>query len=171
MLLSTEMTNTATMNKRIIYPKAGLGARLYALIYDGIIVLALEIFAAGVVVATLKALVAAGLMSYAPYTSASDLLGGNPVWRNIYTLYLGGIWIAFFIHFWTTTGQTPGMRARKLKVQNPDGSLINITQALIRIGTSAFGLSNLSTPFDPQQRGFHDIWAKTDVVVLTDQVR
>lgn len=159
------------MNNRIIYPKAGLGARLYALIYDGIIVLALELFAAGVVIAVLKALVAAGLMSYAPYTSASDLLSSDPAWRHIYTLYLGGIWISFFVYFWTTTGQTPGMRARKLKLQTPDGSLISITQALIRIGTSAFGLSNLSVPFDQKQRGFHDIWAKTDVVILTDQVR
>ncbi|PWI33777.1 hypothetical protein DI392_08410 [Vibrio albus] len=159
------------MNNRTLYPKAGLGSRLYALIYDGILVLALEFFAAGIVVAILKALVAAGLMTYAPYSGASDLLGGHPILRNLYTLYLGGIWISFFVYFWTTTGQTPGMRARKLRLQNPDGSLVSITQALIRIGTSAFGLSNLSSPFDRQKRGFHDVWAKTDVVVLTDQVR
>ncbi|MEZ9418129.1 RDD family protein, partial [Vibrio sp. 10N.286.49.E1] len=47
-----------------------------------------------------------------------------------------------------------------------DGSAITVTQALIRLGTSGFGLANLCVPFDPQKRGFHDIWAKTEVVVL-----
>ncbi len=157
------------MVKTIIYPKAGLGSRLYALFYDGLIILALEIFAAGIVVAVLKALVAGGLMNYAPYSGASDLLGNHPVWRSVYTFYLGGIWVGYFVYYWTNRGQTPGMRAGKLKVQNSDGSLITITQSLIRIGTSAFGLSNLSVPFDIKKRGFHDIWAKTDVIVLPYQ--
>ncbi|MDF4951947.1 RDD family protein, partial [Vibrio parahaemolyticus] len=38
--------------------------------------------------------------------------------------------------------------------------------ALIRISTSGFGLANLTVPIDPKKRGFHDIWAKTEVVVL-----
>ncbi|EDK28226.1 hypothetical protein VSWAT3_21145 [Vibrionales bacterium SWAT-3] len=58
------------------------------------------------------------------------------------------------------------MRAWKLRVQNKDGSAITVTQALIRLGTSGFGLANLCVPLDPQKRGFHDIWAKTEVVVL-----
>jgi uncharacterized RDD family membrane protein YckC len=58
------------------------------------------------------------------------------------------------------------MRAWKLRVQNSDGSAISVTQALIRLATSGFGLANLCVPFDPKKRGFHDIWAKTQVVVL-----
>ncbi|GAM64506.1 transmembrane protein [Vibrio ishigakensis] len=58
------------------------------------------------------------------------------------------------------------MRAWKLRVQNPDGTNISVTQAVIRVATSAFGLSNFAVPIDPQKRGFHDIWAKSEVVVL-----
>ncbi|POB66298.1 hypothetical protein CRN59_31740, partial [Vibrio vulnificus] len=43
---------------------------------------------------------------------------------------------------------------------------ITSTQALIRIATSAFGLANFTVPIDPKKRGFHDIWAKTEVVLL-----
>ena len=157
------------MNNKIIYPKAGLGSRLYALFYDSLIVFAIEVFAAGLVVASLKALVGTGLISYGEYSGASNLLGTHPVWSSVYTFYLGAIWVGFFVYYWTTRGQTPGMRAWKLKVQNADGSLITITQALIRIGTSAFGLANFTVPFDPKKRGFHDIWAKTEIIVLPHQ--
>ncbi|MDF5068553.1 RDD family protein, partial [Vibrio parahaemolyticus] len=55
----------------------------------------------------------------------------------------------------------------KLRVRNAkDGAPITVTQALIRISTSGFGLANLTVPIDPKRRGFHDIWAKTEVVVL-----
>ncbi|EGQ9935320.1 RDD family protein, partial [Vibrio vulnificus] len=63
-------------------------------------------------------------------------------------------------------GQTLGMRAWKIQVRNHDGSMITSTQALIRIATSAFGLANFTVPIDPKKRGFHDIWAKTEVVLL-----
>jgi uncharacterized RDD family membrane protein YckC len=59
------------------------------------------------------------------------------------------------------------MRAWKLQVRNAaDDAPITVTQALIRIATSGFGLANLTVPIDPQKRGFHDMWAKTKVVVL-----
>ena len=154
------------MNNKITYPPAGLSRRLGALLYDGLIILAIQMFAAGLVIAILEALVAAGLMNYAPYQDASDLLSTHPIWSVIYPAYLGVIWMGFFVYFWTKAGQTIGMRAWKLRLQNPDGSLISITQALIRIGTSGFGLANLLVPLDTKKRGFHDIWAKTEVVVL-----
>jgi uncharacterized RDD family membrane protein YckC len=58
------------------------------------------------------------------------------------------------------------MRAWKLHLRSNDGRPVSVTQALIRIGTSGFGLANFTVPLDPQKRGFHDIWAKTQVVVL-----
>ncbi|MFC1237180.1 RDD family protein [Vibrio sp. F74] len=147
-------------------PPAGVIRRLAALLYDGIIVLAIEMFAAGLIIAILEACVALGVMTYGSYQDPGELLGSHPIWSHVFTLYLGVIWIGFFVYFWTKAGQTVGMRTWKLRVQNPDGSLISRTQALIRIGTSGFGLANLLVPFDLKKRGFHDIWAKTEVVVL-----
>jgi uncharacterized RDD family membrane protein YckC len=147
-------------------PPAGFFRRLGALFYDSLIILAVVMMAGGVVVAIMEALVAAGLMSYAPYADASDFLGSHPFWSPVYTGYLAFVWIYFIVFFWTRAGQTLGMRAWKIEVQNLEGGRITVTQALIRLATSAFGLSNLAVPIDPQKRGFHDIWAKTKVVVL-----
>lgn len=154
------------MTAKPTLPPAGLMRRMAALSYDGLIILAIEMLAAGLIIAILEALVAAGLMTYGAYQDASDLLGHHPLWSYVYPLYLGVIWIGFFVYFWTKAGQTVGMRAWKLRVQNPDGSLISPTQALIRIGTSAFGLASLFVVIDHKKRGFHDLWAKTEVVVL-----
>jgi uncharacterized RDD family membrane protein YckC len=140
--------------------------RLGALFYDALIVLAIEMMAGGVVVALLHALMAMGLFSHVGYADVSDFLTNHPVWSPAYTFYLVAVWCYFFVFFWTRAGQTLGMRAWKLRVQNSDGSAISVTQALIRLATSGFGLANLCVPFDPKKRGFHDIWAKTQVVVL-----
>lgn len=148
------------------YPPANLLRRLSALLYDGLIIIALEMLAAGVVIAILEALVAAGLITYGSYADVGDLLSSHPIWSNIYRLYLAFIWLFFLIFFWTKAGQTVGMRAWKLRVQKPDGTLITPMQAFIRVGTSAFGLANLTVPFNKKKRGLHDMIAKTDVVVL-----
>ncbi|WP_394249466.1 RDD family protein [Vibrio profundi] len=147
-------------------PPAGMMRRFGALFYDALIVLAIEMMAAGVIIAILEALVAAGLMTYGPYIDVSDMLSKHPIWSYVYTFYLVAVWVYFFIFFWTRAGQTLGMRAWKLRLQNTNGTAITVTQALIRLGTSGFGLANLTVPFDPKKRGFHDMWAKTEVVVL-----
>lgn len=147
-------------------PPAGMMRRFGALFYDALIVLAIEMMAAGIIIAILEALVAAGLMTYGPYIDVSDMLSKHPIWSYVYTFYLVAVWVYFFVFFWTRAGQTLGMRAWKLRLQNTNGSAITVTQALIRLGTSGFGLANLTVPFDPKKRGFHDMWAKTEVVVL-----
>ncbi|MGY0617150.1 RDD family protein [Vibrio sp. FJH11] len=155
------MTTSTTL------PTAGLFRRLAALFYDSLIIIAIEMMAAGVVIAIMFALNAAGLLSYGEYVDAADMLSKHPVASPLFTLYLAVVWIYFFVFFWTRAGQTLGMRAWKLQVRNAaDGSPITVTQALIRLGTSGFGLANLTVPIDPKKRGFHDIWAKTQVVVL-----
>ncbi|TXY29637.1 RDD family protein [Vibrio mimicus] len=147
-------------------PPAGFFRRLGAWIYDALIVMAILMMAGGVVIAALEALVAAGLISYTPYLDASDLLTRHPIWNPVYTAYLVFVWIYFFIYFWTRGGQTLGMRAWKLHICTEEGNRISVTQALIRLATSGFGLANLTVLFDPKKRGFHDIWAKTKIVVL-----
>ncbi|MCV5942327.1 hypothetical protein OFN64_37205, partial [Escherichia coli] len=57
--------------------------------------------AAGVVIAVVFALNAAGLLSYGEYVDAADMLGKHPVLSPIFTLYLAVVWIYFFVFFWT----------------------------------------------------------------------
>lgn len=147
-------------------PPAGFFRRLGALIYDSLIVMAILMMAGGVIVAILFACEAAGFIDYGQYQDASDLLTSHPIWGPVYTMYLAFVWIYFFVYFWTRAGQTLGMRAWKIIVRNSDGSRITTTQALIRLGTSGFGLGNLTVPIDPDKRSFQDMWAKTEVVVL-----
>lgn len=149
-----------------VFPPAGLFRRLAALFYDVLIIIAIEMIAGGIVVAILEALVVAGVVDYSPYSDASDLLTRHPVWSPAYTAYLVLVWVWFFVFFWTRGGQTLGMRAWKLIVQNEQGGKITVTQALIRLAVSGFGLGNLTVPFDRQKRSLQDMCAKTQVVVL-----
>lgn len=63
-------------------PPAGLMRRLGALFYDSLIILAIEMMAAGVVIAVLHALMAMNLINIAPYVDVSDLLTNHPVWSH-----------------------------------------------------------------------------------------
>ncbi|NVD07529.1 RDD family protein [Vibrio sp. JPW-9-11-11] len=154
------MSNTDSL------PPAGLFRRLGALIYDGLIIIAVEMMAAGIVIAILHALMALGIFHVGSYADVSDFLTNHPVWSPIYTAYLAFVWVYFFVYFWTRAGQTLGMRAWKLHLRSANGQAVSVTQCLIRIATSGFGLANLLVPLDPKKRGFHDIWANTQVVVL-----
>ncbi len=154
------------MNTNNNQPIAGLFRRFAALLYDGLLIIAIEMIAGGVVIAALHALQAIHVVTFAPYLDASDFLTQHPIWSPIYTAYLASVWISFFVFFWTRAGQTLGMRAWRMQLTNLEGGKITLTQAMIRLGTSGFGLANLVVPLDPQKRGFHDIWAKTQVIVL-----
>jgi uncharacterized RDD family membrane protein YckC len=153
-------------SKTQTYPPAGFFRRLGALFYDSLVVIALEMIAVGLVIAVLEALVAARLISYAPYIDAADMLTHHPILNPIFLCYIITVWVGFFVFFWTRAGQTLGMRAWKIAIQNDHGAAITITQSLIRLATSAFGLGNILALFDPQKRGFQDIWANTQLVVL-----
>ncbi len=60
------------------------------------------------------------------------------------------------------------MRRFQIRVQNTDASLLSIGQALVRLGTSAFGLGNLMVIFDRREfLAFQDYWANCEVVVTS----
>lgn len=90
----------------------------------------------------------------------------HPVVGMLYTGYLAVVIVSFFTYFWCQAGQTLGMRAWKLRIQNKDGSNIRPTQAMIRMATSAFGLGNLLAPFSKTNQSFQDAMADCEMVVL-----
>lgn len=94
-------------------PAAGLFRRLGALTYDALLLMAV--------------IVIAGFIAL-PFTGGEAPSPGNP----FYQTYLFVLCYVFFAWFWTRGGQTLGMRAWRLRVQNEDGSAISWSQSLLR---------------------------------------
>ncbi|MGB2078992.1 MAG: RDD family protein [Vibrio sp.] len=143
---------------------AGLIRRLAALFYDGLLLVALLMTAAGIVVATLEALNASGAINYGIYQDVSDFLSKHPIWSPVFSFYLVFVWVGFFIWFWRK-GQTLGMRAWQLRVQNTDRTPISTTQALIRLVTALFGFGNLLVIVTRPKRSLQDICSRSQVVL------
>lgn len=87
-----------------------LGRRLASAFYDGLIAVALAIFATALLL---------------PATGGEAIPSGS--WG--YRIYLLGIMGGFFALSWSRGGQTPGMRAWRLRVTDTDGSPIGFFHA------------------------------------------
>ncbi|WP_025565221.1 RDD family protein [Psychromonas sp. SP041] len=145
--------------------RASFFKRLGAYIYD--------LFALGAVLmlATILALLAvviankAGFIDLSVYKDTADYLGKSLV----FLIYLSVVIIGFFTYFWSQAGQTIGMKAWRLRVQNSDGTNISFTQALIRLSTSAFGLGNVMSLLK-DRNAFQDLWGECEVIVMTKEL-
>ncbi|MGF1704022.1 RDD family protein [Photobacterium makurazakiensis] len=146
------------------YPS--LFRRIAAWVYDALVVAAVLMLAGGVAMGIATLLLSIGALDITGYEDISAYMTQHPVVGLLYTAYLALAIIGFFAFFWCKAGQTLGMRAWKLRIQNKDGSNIRITQALIRLGTSAFGLGNLIAPFSQTKQSFQDIMAECEMVQL-----
>jgi uncharacterized RDD family membrane protein YckC len=99
--------------------------------------------------------------------SQAGALDNDPMLASLALLSLFG----FFAKFWTHNGQTLGMQAWGLRIQNADGSAISLWQALLRfviaIGSwLCLGLGFLWALWDKDKRSWHDIYSESRVVQL-----
>ena len=133
---------------------AGLATRAIALAVDALIALLIFVSVSAVV-----ALIASLVGGIRPHWVAATLLGVG--------LYLvaGG----YFVLFWSSAGQTPGMRLMRLRVRRGDGGGVSVLRAFVRL----FGLAVAIIPcfagfipvlFDHRRRGLPDYVAGTVVV-------
>jgi uncharacterized RDD family membrane protein YckC len=85
----------------------------------------------------------------------------------------GGAWAAavtlYFVSFWTTVGQTPGMRLMEVRVTTADGRPPGVGRSLVRVIGLALAIIPLFAGFlpvlvDDRRRGLHDFLAGTVVV-------
>ena len=78
-------------------------------------------------------------------------------------------WVCyFFVYFWAKTGQTLGMRAWRLRVQNTDGSVISKKTGFLRLLPTLLGLGNITVLFDRKNKlSLQDRLTNTEVVVLS----
>ena len=147
------------------FPRAGMLRRVCAMLYDLLVIAAILMVAGG------AALGLVALLNNLGVITLSDGMDHASVLENswLYRLYLLAIIFWFYGGFWKRGGQTIGMRAWRLKVQNTDGSCISWRQSLIRFVTSLLGLSNLGVAFGNNHLGWHDALAKCEVVVLSPE--
>jgi uncharacterized RDD family membrane protein YckC len=138
-------------------PPAGLLRRLAAMVYDGLLVLAVLMIVTA---------------SFLPFT------GGEAVTWDRFPLLVLPYWaalaIAIVVYFglpWTQRGQTLGMATWRLRVQRDDGFLLTWRDVVVRLGASVLswlpaGLGWVWALFDRERRTWHDSLSHSRVVVL-----
>lgn len=79
--------------------------------------------------------------------------------------YLLGVTYVYLTFFWTKSGQTPGLRTWKLRLQTTEGYLLNRHQANIRflLGILLF-LIGWILLFTPYKQTLQDKLAQTEIV-------
>jgi uncharacterized RDD family membrane protein YckC len=102
----------------------------------------------------------------------ASLVGSlRPAW--LAGLLLTAAWalivVPYFVLFWSTAGQTPGMRLLRLRLHRLDGSALSVGRALVRVVGLALAIIPLFAGFVPvlfsdRRRGLPDYLAGTVVV-------
>jgi len=132
---------------------AHLLRRLAAILYDGLLLVAVEMLAA-----------ALWLPIFGDHPPAS-----HPLY-HLYQAFLLLVAFAFFAGFWLRGGQTLGMRAWRLRLHSSTGGPLSLRQSLIRFGIAilswlVIGLGFLWSLLDPQRRTWHDLASGTMVLL------
>jgi uncharacterized RDD family membrane protein YckC len=148
------------------FPSAGFTRRLAVWVYD------LLVAAAIIMLASALALLFAALLTSFNWLVLPDNMD-HAAWLAQgpwYSLYLVTVVAIFFGWFWKRSGQTLGMRAWRLKLQNRDGSRLTNRQVFIRLLTCCCGLGNLWVLVDfKNRRAWQDYAAGTEVVTLSKE--
>jgi uncharacterized RDD family membrane protein YckC len=132
-------------------PLAGVFRRLAALLYDALLLGAVWMFVTLAIVTALGAPIPPG---NGPYQALLLLIGA-----------------AFHIVFWVRGGQTLGMRAWRLRLEDHSGANVRLAVAAKRFAAGLLsiacgGLGLLWIWWDRQGQSWHDRIAGTRVVVL-----
>ncbi len=150
-------------------PPAPLWRRLAAMLYDSLLCLALLFLVTAAYTGLHKLLINAGVFS-------DRYANGDVGYDPLLTLTLvASLWL-FFGFFWRRAGQTLGMQTWRIRVENPDGSMVSWTQALLRIvagglSWATFGLGWLWQWLDPQRRSWTDRLSRSRTVQLPKKAR
>ena len=157
------MTETATP-----LPTAPVIKRLAAMIYDSLLVFGV-LFAATLPLLILSA-------GNTPSIDTGEVIHElDPAAEgHLFQLYLLAVFIGFYCWFWLRKGQTLGMRAWRLQVENMQGERINIKQCLLRLGGAALSLACLGAGYwwawiDKDKLSWHDRLSNSSIVLLPKQ--
>ncbi|MCL6415887.1 RDD family protein [Aestuariirhabdus sp. Z084] len=146
-------------------PNAPLWRRFAAMFYDGLLVIALSMLITALYI---------GVRVMASGSQATEQQLNNTQGDAFLTSLLFIVIFAFFATFWTRSGQTLGMQAWKIRIQNDDGSLISLWQSLLRYLVAIpslllFGGGFFWAIIDKQGLTWHDRYSMSRVVALGKQ--
>ncbi len=139
---------------------AGLFRRLFAIFYDGFLLLAI-LFVVSMI---------ATALNHGKAVEPNDML------YPVFVLLVFGLNYLYFAWFWIHGGQSLGMKTWRIQLQRDDGSNtpINWKIAAIRffsalISWGIFGLGFLWALFDKKNRSWHDMISKTVLIDLREK--
>jgi len=150
------------------FPRAGFRRRLASWVYDVLVAIAVYMAAGAASFLIFATSAYFGLVDMDGHEHLIDAQKSSLV----YSILIYGwnlAWLSyFFVYFWAKSGQTLGMKAWRLKLQNQDGSLINKKTGVLRLLPTCLGLGNLAVIFDRKNKlSLQDRLTKTEVVVLS----
>lgn len=150
------------------FPRAGFRRRFGSWIYDFLIAIAVYMVAGAVSFLIMFLGYYFGLYDMQGFEHFSDTIE-NTYWLRWPNELWKLTWVGFFfVFFWAKSGQTLGMKAWRLRLQNQDGSRINKTTGLKRLLPTLLGLGNLTVLFDRKNKlSLQDRLTNTEVVVLS----
>lgn len=137
----------------IVY--VGLVTRALAIVLDAVVINVIALAATGAVLIV---------------RSVFSITGKHHKLDAVIAGVLFATWvIAYFVVFWSTTGQTPGNRIMHIRVVRSDGERVKPTPGVIRLGAMVLSLplfwGYLPILTSVRRRGFPDAVAGTVVVV------
>ena len=115
----------------------------------------------------------------AVFALVGSLVGGVHLDTTLERVVAACAWAAtvgtYFVVFWSTTGQTPGMRLLGLRVVGPDGGHPGVWRSLVRLVGLALAIiplfaGFLPVLFDARRRALQDYLARTGVMYDGDRV-
>lgn len=158
------MSTTDTPTSFSHLPRAGVGRRLAALVYDALIVMGLLM-----VYAFAAMLVASAVVGL---NCQPEELDYNPcVSGPLFQLGALAVIVAYFVWSWRAAGQTIGMRAWRLLLASPGGFQLSWQQCALRVvvaplSIACFGLGYFSAWTRVDQASWHDIVSGSEVRLL-----
>ena len=146
-------------------PHAGLIKRLAAMVYDSMLVFGV-LFTATVPVLFLESNMQETISNEQVINDLPRLVEG---WA--YQIYILCVYAGFFCWFWIKNGQTLGMQAWRLEIQNYSGGRISFKQSLIRFAAAFISALCLGAGYwwiwiDKDHQSWHDRLSKSRVVIL-----
>lgn len=136
---------------------AGLFRRLFAIFYDGFLLLAILF----IVTAIANAL-----------NDGNAIEPGN-TYYPLYVIIITALSYLYFAWFWIHGGQTLGMKTWRIQLRTTDASIFDWKAATIRFITAIVSWLPLGAGFlwsfvDKQKRGWHDLSSNTVLIDLRD---
>jgi len=153
------MTESSTHAPR----PAPLWRRLAAMAYDSVLIMAIWMVVAFIVLSLF------GIDN--ARTVEGEAVTLDPLYKNIlFAAMILSAW-SFFAWFWTHSGQTLGMQAWRVRVENTDGSSISARQSVVRflgalVSMLPAGLGYWMLLFNARKEAFHDKLSGSSVVLV-----